>query len=411
MQALLNTPLKYKFWLVNGVSFLSMSLLTLFAINSEHDALRQQLGSAAPGYGELFLTLAPQYALAVFALMILVLVTSQLLISFVERHIVELLHAMQHAQRNGDLTKRVTIDCSDEVGQMSIAFNQMQQSFQGIATELRQSTDQTLATVDTLERELIDGQEAMSRQQNRTDQATAAANQMACSALEVAKLASAASTASGETRALVNEGKTVIDGVIQSIHTLAGDSRQAGSLVQALARESENINTFLDVIRSIAEKTNLLALNAAIEAARAGEQGRGFAVVADEVRSLSMQTQESTGQIQEIVSNLLSNTQQAVATIVQSQQNAEVGENMATQAVDTFNQIMVAVDNISCHNRQIASEASQQSDVTGHLSLEISEINQLSRQTSATMERLGSGGMALKQNARQLQDVSLRFEV
>jgi methyl-accepting chemotaxis protein len=203
----------------------------------------------------------------------------------------------------------------------------------------------------------------------------------------------------------------VIDKVINAIGDLAKEVEKAAGVIQQLEGESKNIGSVLDVIKSIAEQTNLLALNAAIEAARAGEQGRGFAVVADEVRTLAGRTQESTSEIEEMITRLQSGANNAVKVMEEGKDMTQVGVEQAASAGEALQTINEAVTKISDMNTQIASAAEEQSAVTEEINRSIVNINQVAEQSATGAGHVASASDDLARLAEQLKGLVENFKV
>ena len=196
-----------------------------------------------------------------------------------------------------------------------------------------------------------------------------------------------------------------------SIDELANEVESAASVIQQLASDSDSIGTVLDVIKGIAEQTNLLALNAAIEAARAGEQGRGFAVVADEVRTLAGRTQESTQEIEAMIDKLQSGAKNAVTAMEAGQEKASIGVAQTKQAGEALAAITRAVTTISDMNTHIASSAEEQSATTEEMNKNIININQLADQTANSAQQSTAASAELSKLATDLQNLVSQFKI
>jgi methyl-accepting chemotaxis protein len=217
-------------------------------------------------------------------------------------------------------------------------------------------------------------EEAMERQRHETDQVATAINEMSAAAHEVAQSAQGAAEAAQKTDTEGQAAKKVVDGSIERIHTLVQDIRDSGVSLDTLQKDVSSIVSVLDVIRSIAEQTNLLALNAAIEAARAGEAGRGFAVVADEVRALASRTQQSTQEIQGMIDRLQKGTQDAVTAMRRSSDAGDVTSEQANRAGTSLDAIAQLIGTINAMNAQIASAAEEQTAVAEEINRSVHKI-------------------------------------
>lgn len=292
----------------------------------------------------------------------------------------------------------------DETGRLSHALNAMVTQLRELVTDITGSTEQMTSAGAQLARITEANTTSISEQSTETEQVATAINEMAATVQEVAHNASNAAQAANLAKQKASDGQEVVQQTITSISKLVVDIQQAGSVVLNLHNESENIGSVLEVIRGISEQTNLLALNAAIEAARAGEMGRGFAVVADEVRKLASRTQESTQEIQEMISSLQNGAAEAVRVIDASQLNSNSTVEHATQASEALVGITESVDNINEMNVQIACAVEEQHAVAEMINTSVMHIAQLagesrerteqteqaSANTSALSERLGT---------------------
>jgi methyl-accepting chemotaxis protein len=248
-------------------------------------------------------------------------------------------------------------------------------------------------------------------QKGETNQVAAAANEMSSTVHEVARNAAEAAEATRQAEGSVARGKDVVQRAVDTITRLAEDVEQATRVIQALQRESEGIGTVLDVIRGVAEQTNLLALNAAIEAARAGETGRGFAVVADEVRTLASRTQQSTSEIQAMISRLQSGAGNAVKVMEAGCTQARSGAEQAAEAGRSFEAIAVSVGRVTDMTAQIASAAEEQSAVAEDISQNVVRISQGTDKTATGAEQTAAASQELARLAVRLQATVGQFRV
>ncbi len=242
------------------------------------------------------------------------------------------------------------------------------------------------------------------RQQVETSQVAKAMRDMAKSVQDVAVNATEAATAAGQADKQAKIGGKEVTETAHAIEILAGGVEQAAQVIQQLESDSADIGKVLDVIREIAEQTNLLALNAAIEAARAGEQGRGFAVVADEVRTLAQRTQESTEDIRSMIEKLQSGANEAVTAMESSRTKAWAGVTQATKAAESLMAITNSVTTIHTMNAQIASAAEEQSAVAEEVSRSIANISQVVAKTSQEAEHTASSVGGLNQLTKQIKN-------
>ncbi|MGB4074623.1 methyl-accepting chemotaxis protein [Pseudomonas sp.] len=308
------------------------------------------------------------------------------------------------AAGEGDLTRRLPISGDDELGQLAGSFNRFVEKIHGLVGQIVGMTGQLTELVGQVATQAQRSEEAMERQRQETDQVATAINEMSAAAHEVAQSAQGAAEAAQKTDTEGQAAKQVVDGSIERIHTLVQDIRDSGVSLDNLQKDVSSIVSVLDVIRSIAEQTNLLALNAAIEAARAGEAGRGFAVVADEVRALASRTQQSTQEIQGMIDRLQKGTQDAVTSMRRSSDAGDVTSEQANRAGTSLDAIAQLIGTINAMNAQIASAAEEQTAVAEEINRSVHKIAvavdsvadetqqgaQTARNLAALGERLGT---------------------
>ncbi len=328
--------------------------------------------------------------------------------------VIDAISAIKEAAKRmseGDLNVHVKSHSKDECGQVAAVFNEMAQQFRIIIEQVGAATAHLVASTGEMSQVTSETSSGVRAQQQQTDQVAAAINEMAATVHEVAKNASEAAEAANSADAEAHSGKQVVSQTMASIDSLASDVERAADVIHALEKDSESIGSVLDVIKGIAEQTNLLALNAAIEAARAGEQGRGFAVVADEVRTLASRTQESTTEIQGMIERLQSGTGEAVKVMSESRDRAQESVKQAAQADESLTSITSAVSTIKAMNDQIASAAEEQGAVSEEINRSVVQISQVADQTSEGAEKLAASGSQLAALADQLQGLVARFKV
>ncbi len=278
------------------------------------------------------------------------------------------------AAGEGDLTRRLPINGDDELGQLAGSFNRFVEKIHGLVRQIVDMTEQLTELVGQVSAQAQRSEEAMERQRHETDQVATAINEMSAAAHEVAQSAQGAAEAAQKTDTEGQAAKLVVDGSIARIHTLVDDIRGSGVSLDNLQKDVASIVSVLDVIRSIAEQTNLLALNAAIEAARAGEAGRGFAVVADEVRALASRTQQSTQEIQGMIDRLQKGTEDAVTSMRRSSDAGDVTSEQANKAGQSLDAIAQLIATINAMNAQIASAAEEQTAVAEEINRSVHKI-------------------------------------
>ena len=311
----------------------------------------------------------------------------------------------------GDLTQRLEVHGRDELAQLGNNFNKFVARVHELVKQVAGATAQLAAAAEELTATSEQTRSNVARQQSETDQVATAMNEMTATAQEVARnaadAADAASGADGDTRT----GQRVVNQTISAIRELVGEVENATGVIHRLEVDSEEIGKVLDVIRGIAEQTNLLALNAAIEAARAGEQGRGFAVVADEVRTLAQRTQESTREIQEMIERLQGGARNAVEVMGESQKRAHHTVERAAEADTSLKAITEAVARINEMNAQIASAAEEQTAVAEEINRNVVNISQAVSDTTQGAEHTAQASDELARLAADLQHRVGQFRV
>lgn len=380
MHWLRNLSLKYKFWAVNAVAFITTCLLVLYAVHLEQQGLARVV-QPAPSFADVFFDRLPHYAVAVLVLMLALLAASQLLIRFLLSQLNELRDVMVHVERSGDLSARVPVAGEDEVGQMATAFNALQAGYRRVVGTVADTAGQLDSGAAHLARSMAQVRQGMVGQQSETDQAATAITEMTATVQHIAGHAKATRELSEQADQLAGSGQQAVARVSQSIAGLSGGVQQTAEMIQRLAQDSEKITSVVNVIHSIAEQTNLLALNAAIEAARAGDMGRGFAVVADEVRNLAKRVQVSTDEITTMVNALQAGTRDAVDFMRDSSIRADACVEQASDAGGALAQIAGAVRQMRDSNTQIAVAAEQQTQVAEDMSRSVLSIRQVTEHT------------------------------
>lgn len=299
----------------------------------------------------------------------------------------------------------------DETGRLSAGLRDMVQQLRLLIGNITSVTATLVGSTNDLTTIADQGNVRIARQREETDQVATAATQMAATTQEVARSAAMAAQSARNAAGRTQYGCSVVDQTTDAIQSLVDDVEQARQVIDRLRAESENIGSVLDVIRGIAEQTNLLALNAAIEAARAGEQGRGFAVVADEVRTLASRTQQSTQDIQSMIENLQHGAAQAFSVMEHSHASSSSTLEHASSAHQALREITESVTEINAMNDQIASAAEEQSATSETISRSVSQIAALAEESLSAAEQTATSAAGLNATGDELTQVVERFEL
>lgn len=311
----------------------------------------------------------------------------------------------------GDLTAEIVVEGRDEPARLLEALKAMQQSLRRTIMHIADSSNQLASASEELSTVTEDATRGLHQQSLEIDQAATAVNEMTAAVEEVARNAVATSEASGESDRIAQHGREQVQQTVASIAHLAEDVTEAGEQVETLAQKVYGITKVLDVIRSVAEQTNLLALNAAIEAARAGEAGRGFAVVADEVRALAHRTQSSTQEIEQLVGDIRQGTDQAVAAMQGSNSRAQTTLELAQSAGVALDEIAAAITLITERNMVIASASEEQAQVAREVDRNLTNIRDISLQSSAGANQTSAASHELSRLATDLNGMVASFSV
>ncbi|QXH56957.1 methyl-accepting chemotaxis protein [Pseudomonas maumuensis] len=358
---------------------------------------------------------ADQYSGA-FALVISLLVAATvltLLFAFLlTRSIVKPIdEALKAAEQiaEGDLTHSIHTDGTDEAARLLQAMAKMQDKLRDTLQLIAGSATQLASAAEELNSVTDESARGLQQQNNEIEQAATAVTEMTSAVEEVARNAVSTSEASSEASRSAGDGRDLVLETVGAIERMSGDVQATAKLIAHLAEQSRDIGKVLDVIRGLADQTNLLALNAAIEAARAGEAGRGFAVVADEVRALAHRTQQSTSEIERMIGSIQGGTEQAVDSMRTSTERAESTLNIARGAGLALDTIAGAVAQINERNLVIASAAEEQAQVAREVDRNLVNINDLSVQSATGAHQTSAASAELSRLAVDLNGLVARF--
>ena len=310
----------------------------------------------------------------------------------------------------GDLTgPPLSSKGEDELAELSAAINRMSDSLQDVIRQISTSAQHIGCSSKELSTITEQTSQSINEQQSQTEKVATAMGRMSTTVQEVSSNISGTAQAAGEANRETAEGRKMVGDAIDAIEQLAGQIECAADVIHQLEQDSENISTVLDVIKGVAEQTNLLALNAAIEAARAGEQGRGFAVVADEVRTLAGCTQQSTEEINQVIEKLQVGSRKAVEVMNQSREQAQAVVEQATNAGSSLTAISAAVKRINDMSTQIASAAEQQSTTAEEVNNNIAGITQMANETAGAAQKTASASEDLARLGGESQGLVRKF--
>lgn len=310
-----------------------------------------------------------------------------------------------------DLTARTLYTGKDEFGEIARNLDNMALQISEVIREIGSATAQVATAAEQSSAVALQTSNNVAQQRQGTDQVATAISEMSATVKDVARSTTDAAEMSQRVNASTLQGKTEIENTISLIQGLEVQAEQTSRIIGELKGESDSISSVLDVIRGVAEQTNLLALNAAIEAARAGEQGRGFAVVADEVRNLAKKTQDSTVSIQNMIANLQSGSDRAANSMQETLGKAKEGASNVVRAGELLEEIAEGIASISDRNIQVASAAEEQSLVAEEIHRNVNDINTLVVQVSAGAEQTAVTSRELARLAEQQQGLVGRFKV
>ncbi|MDF9620878.1 methyl-accepting chemotaxis protein [Pseudomonas entomophila] len=339
-----------------------------------------------------------------------------LLVVLIARSIAQPLQEAVQAMGNiasgeSDLTRRLDTHGRDEITHLGEHFNRFNGKLQGVIGQLQGAAHALAESASHVGDNAGSAQARSAQQSLQMDQVATAVNEVTYAVHDVAKHAEQAASEMRNAQQQVGHGQQAIHGSLQQIDRLSATIDQAVQVIRELASHSTKIGGVLEVIRSIAEQTNLLALNAAIEAARAGEQGRGFAVVADEVRLLAQRTAQSTAEIQTMIEHLQGQSEAAVKAIDTSSEASRQTVEQAREAGTSLDAISQALGNLGALNASIASATLQQSHVVEEINRNVTETADLSQQTAEAARQSSDAGASLARLSEELEQLLRQFRV
>jgi methyl-accepting chemotaxis protein len=370
-------------------------------INKEIDAIHQIKSSA-------FISIITTVIIGILLVIIAYTLTLKTVVSPV-RKVADKFNDISKGE--GDLTQQIIVSGGDEISELSNGFNEFIQQIRQLIIQLIQVVEQLGNTSSNLASQSMHTQQQMQTQQAATDSVTHNMDDMALHVDEVFKAAQQADNSMQSMNTTLHESQQVISSTLDSIHEFGSEIESTATVIEQLNHDSQEVDSVLDVIHSIAEQTNLLALNAAIEAARAGEQGRGFAVVADEVRTLASRTQQSTTEIQAIIERLQQGTEKATTAMVNSRAKAHQTMSNTDSASESLASITGDIQSMGEIISQITSAASAQNEKTGIMHQSLVNIRDINTETTSSNAHMNDITLELNKLASQLQDLVGQFKV
>ncbi len=311
----------------------------------------------------------------------------------------------------GDFSKEININSNDEIGKMASELNKMAKKLKEIIYEIKSTAD----SVASASNQLSAASEQMSRgiqeHSDRSSQIASSAIEMSQTIMDIAKNTSNIAATAKDAERIAQDGGTIVNKSIKEVDSIAETVNETAKMISLLGERSKQIGEIVNVIRDIADQTNLLALNAAIEAARAGEQGRGFAVVADEVRKLAERTAKATSEIADMINTIQSEVEKVVSSMQNVAKKTKTGVELSEQAGNALQSIVDSITNLNSMIQQIASATEEISRTSESISSDIEVIANISKESSASAEQVASSAIELAKLASNLQSIVEQFKV
>ncbi|MBV4463537.1 methyl-accepting chemotaxis protein [Pseudomonas sp. F-14 TE3623] len=398
MRALINTRIK------EGTDQMGEQLNKLVALNAA-DA-KAASAKAGEHYSEAFIGIVTVAVMASLLTVLLAWLLTRSILTPLNRAVLA-----AETIAGGNLSKVIEVDGNDEPARLLGALAAMQSNLRKTIEQIAGSATQLGAAAEELSTVTQEASRGLQQQNNEIEQAATAVNEMTAAVEEVARNAVSTSEASNQSTQAAREGRDRVVETVDAIQTMTHDVQNTALMIEGLAAQGRDIGKVLDVIRAIAEQTNLLALNAAIEAARAGEAGRGFAVVADEVRALAHRTAQSTQEIEKMVAGIQNGTGEAVSSMQQSNQRTQSTLEMARAAGIALEQITQSIQLINERNLVIASASEEQAQVSREVDRNLVNIRDLATQSAAGANQTSAATHELSRLAVDLNAMVARFVI